>query len=58
MRARMPKRMVLYSEATDSTPSTSSRCLSNWLARSAAAKRAHCSGGVLNITTNTSVLVV
>ncbi|MCY1413578.1 hypothetical protein D9M71_290110 [compost metagenome] len=58
MRARMPKRMAPYSDCTDSTPSTSSRLRSSWLARSAAANRAHCSGGVLNITTKTSVLVL
>ncbi|MCY1539179.1 hypothetical protein D9M68_747520 [compost metagenome] len=51
LRARMLKRISPYSDRTDSTPSTSSRCCSNWLAKSAAAKREHCSTGVLNSTT-------
>ncbi|MNO02780.1 hypothetical protein D3C81_2232890 [compost metagenome] len=58
MRAWTLKRMARYSDCTDSTPSTSSSVRSSWFARSAAAKREHCSCGVLNITTNTSVLVL
>ncbi|MCY1286551.1 hypothetical protein D9M70_355270 [compost metagenome] len=54
----MLKRMVRYSDWIDSTPGTARRVCSSWLARSAAAKREHCSAGVLNITTKTSVLVV